>query len=54
MSPLQYKEKAHLKIFKMNIIPFLSLAGLTVIADQAVLLAPVHRSFKPSQSISLQ
>ena len=38
-------------MYKMNIIPSPSLAGLTVIVDQAVLLASVHHSFKPSQNI---
>lgn len=41
------KARIHARNYK---IPFLSLAGLTVIAEQAVLLASDHRSTTPSQT----
>ena len=41
--------KARIHAHSCKKIPFPSLAGLTVIAKQAVLLAPDHRSTTPSQ-----
>jgi len=38
------------RVLNLRVIPFPSLAGLTVIAKQAVLLALVHRLSKPSQN----
>jgi len=47
MSPSLYKKGPSYQ----TKIPFPSLAGMTVIAKQAVLLAPDHCSPAPSQSI---